>query len=158
VSVSALDQRNAVLFGRPGFSKAIDVYLRDTPFRIRISSSHGVPVIWNVHPRPGESAEYPSEPGSRDTGWEIAFGLITVLASRSDPNRRTVVFSGNLSAGTQAASTFFSSPERLRSLLRQFRQEGRAGFPNAYQVVVRSKLSSVSTRDLQYVTHRIVSK
>jgi hypothetical protein len=69
-----------------------------------------------------------------------------------------VVFSGTLSPGTQAASEFFSSAKQLQALLRLFRKEGHAGFPPAYQVVVRSNIFGTSALDVQYVTHRVISK
>ena len=95
--------------------------------------------------------------GSAAANGETAFGLITVMPSWGDANRRTVVFSGTLSPGTQAASEFFSSAKHQRALLRLFRKEGHAGFPAAYQVVVRANTFGTSALDVQYVTHRAIS-
>ena len=36
------------MFGRPGLSKTIDLYLRDKPFRVRIPDEQPKTVIWNV--------------------------------------------------------------------------------------------------------------
>jgi hypothetical protein len=49
--------------------------------------------------------------------------------------------------GAQGAAEFFASPKSMRALLDRFRAEGHAGFPSAYQVVVRC-----SSRDTQLVT------
>jgi hypothetical protein len=155
IQLPALNKRNLLMFGRPGFSKTIELYLRDMPFRVRIPDELHSTVIWNVNPNPGEPAEYDAHPLAPGGG-ETAYGLITVMPSWGDPNRRTVVFSGTLSPGTQAASEFFSSPKQLQSLLRLFRGEGYSSFPPAYQVLVRSNVFGTSALDVQYVTHRAI--
>ena len=158
IQLPALNKRNLLMFGRPGFSKSIDLYLRDKPFRVRIPDQQRTTVIWNVEPRPGEPVEYDSHAGTGAANGETAFGLITVMPSWGDSNLRTVVFSGTLSPGTQAASEFFSSAKQLQTLLRLFRREGHSSFPAAYQVVVRSNVFGTSALDVQYVTHRVISK
>ena len=158
IQLPALNKRNLLMFGRPGFSKSIDLYLRDKPFRVRIPDRQRTTVIWNVEPRPGEPEEYDSHAGTGAANGETAFGLITVMPSWGDSNLRTVVFSGTLSPGTQAASEYFSSAKQLQTLLRLFRKEGHSGFPAAYQVVVRSNVFGTSALDVQYVTHRVISK
>jgi hypothetical protein len=157
VQLPALNKRNLLLFGRPGFSRTIDLYLRDKPFRVRIPDQQHRTTIWNVQPRPGESAEYVHPvPGSDNS--ETAYGLITVMPSWGDSNLRTVIFSGTLSPGTQAAGEFFSSAKLLGELRRLFRKEGYAGFPTAYQVVVRSNVFGTSALDVRYVTHRVIAR
>jgi hypothetical protein len=154
IQLPALNKRNLLLFGRPGFSKTIDLYLRDKPFRVRVPDEHHGTTIWNVEPKPGEQAEFDARPGKQET--ETAYGLITVMPSWGDSNRRTVVFSGTLSPGTQAASEFFASPKQLQALLQLFRKEGFAGFPPAYQVVVRANVFGTSALDVHYITHRVI--
>lgn len=158
IQLPALNKRNLLLFGRPGFSKTIDLYLRDKPFRIRIPDPQRTTAIWNVDPKPGEPAEWNNRAVAGAANGETAFGLITVMPSWGDNSRRTVVFSGTLSPGTQAASEFFSSPKQLQTLLRLFRKEGHPGFPAAYQVLVRSNIFGTSALDVQYVTHRVISQ
>jgi hypothetical protein len=156
IQLPALNKRNLLMLGRPGFSKTIDLYLRDKPFRVRIPDQERTTVIWNAEPRPGEPAEYDSHAAAENG--ETAFGLITVMPSWGASNFRTVVFSGTLSPGTQAASEFFSSAKQLQALRRLFRKEGYTGFPPSYQVVVRSNVFGTSALDVQYVTHRVISK
>jgi hypothetical protein len=159
IQLPALNKRNLVMFGRPGFSKTIDLYLRDKPFRIRIPDQQRTTAILNTDPRPGEPNEYDNRAGGGGAAnGETAFGLITVMPSWGDSNRRTVVFSGTLSPGEQAASEFFTSAKQIQTLLRLFRKEGLPGFPPAYQVVVRSNIFGTSALDVQYVTHRVISK
>jgi hypothetical protein len=156
IALPALNKRNLLLFGRPGFSKNIDLYLRDKPFRVRIPDDRHATTIWNVEPRPGEPAEFDAGAISRRGNSETAYGLITVMPSWGDANLRTVLFSGTFSPGTQAAGEFFASAKLLGELRRRFRKEGRAGFPAAYQVVVKANVSGTSALDVQYVTHRVI--
>jgi hypothetical protein len=158
IQLPALNRRNLLLFGRPGFSNTIDLYLRDKPFRVRIPDEQHPTVIWNADPKPGEPAEYDAHRTAGAGIAETAYGLITVMPSWGNADLRTVVFSGTLSPGTQAASEFFSSPKQLRDLLHLFRAEGYSGFPAAYQVVVRANVFGTSALDVQYVTHRVISK
>jgi hypothetical protein len=158
MQLPALGKRNLLLFGRPGFSKTIDLYLRDKPFRVSVPNEQHTTVIWNVNPKPGEPQEYNSHPPAGAGKGEVEYGLITVMPSWGDASLRTVVFSGTLSPGTQAAGEFFSSPKQLQALLRLFRAEGYAGFPAAYQVLVRSNVFATSALDVQYVAHRVISK
>ena len=146
------------MFGRPGFSKTVDLYLRDKPFRVLVPDEEHTTLISNVDPKAGEPAEYNSHPPAGAGTAETEYGLITVMPSWGDSNLRTVVFSGTLSPGTQAAAEFFASAKQLRFLLNLFRREGFAAFPPSYQVVVRSNVSGTSALDVQYVTHRVIGK
>jgi hypothetical protein len=157
MQLPALNKRNLLMFGRPGFSKSVDLFLRDKPFRVRIPDEQYSTVIWNVDPRAGEPAEYDARSTSRTENRETAFGLITVMPSGGDDSLRTVIFSATRSAGSQAASEFFSSSKQLRTLKSLFQKEGHSGFPASYQVVVRSNVFDTSALDVQYVTHRVIS-
>jgi hypothetical protein len=156
IQLPGINKRNVLMFGRPSYSQAIDLFLRDKPFRVPIASERQAPVILNVNPKPGEPAEYNQAAASRSANRETTFGLITVMPSGGDGKLRTVVFSGTLSPGAQAASAFFSSAARMQDLLRLFRKEGRSGFPPSYQVVVRCNVFGTAALDVQYVTHRAV--
>jgi hypothetical protein len=158
IQLPALNRRNLLMFGRPGFSKSIDLYLRDKPFRIPAPDEQHTTVIWNVTPKHGEPAEYNAHPPAGTGTAETEYGLITVMPSWGDGNLRSVIFSGTLSPATQAAAEFFSSAKQMQALLRLFRQEGYSNFPSAYQVVVRSNVFGTSALDVQYVTHRVISK
>ena len=114
--------------------------------------------IWNVEPKNGEPMEFDAHPLHSQENAETAYGLITVMPSWGDASLRTVLFSGTLSPGTQAAAEFFSSAKRLADLRRLSQKEGYLGFPSAYQVVVRSNVFGTSALDVQYVTHRVIAK
>jgi len=157
IQLPALNKRNLLIFGRPGYSNTIDLYLRDKPFRVRIPDEQHTTMILNVDPKPGEPAEYDAHRTAGTGIGETEYGLLTVMPSWGNANLRTLVFSGTLSPGTQAASEFFSSAKLLQALLRLFREEGHSGFPAAYQVVVRANVFGTSALDVQYVTHRVIS-
>jgi hypothetical protein len=157
IQMPALYKRNLLMFGRPGFSKAVDLFLADKPFRVRIPDEEQITDIWNVDPKPGEPRIFDARQATSAEHRETAFGLITVMPSLGDANLRTVVLSGTLSPGIQAASEFFSSPKHLQALLRVFRKEGYGGFPPAWQVVVRSTVYNTSALDVRYVTHRAIT-
>jgi len=157
IQMPALYKRNLIMFGRPGFSKAVDLFLADKPFRVRIPDERQITDIWNVEPKPGEPRTFDARQATSAEHRETAFGLITVMPSLGDANLRTVVLSGTLSPGIQAASEFFSSPKHLQALLRLFQKEGYTGFPAAWQVVVRSTVYNTSALDVRYVTHRAIT-
>ena len=157
IQMPALYKRNLLMFGRPGFSKAVDLFLADKPFRVRIPDERQITDIWNVEPKPGEPRIFDARQATSAEHRETAFGLITVMPSLGDANLRTVVLSGTLSPGIQAASEFFSSARDLQALLRLFQKEGYAGFPPAWQVVVRSTVYNTSALDVRYVTHRAIA-
>src|ERR1039457_242550 len=79
IQLPALNKRNLLMLGRPGFSKTIDLYLRDKPFRVRIPDRQRTTAIWNVDPRPGEPEEYNAHAPAGANNGETAFGLITVM-------------------------------------------------------------------------------
>jgi hypothetical protein len=157
IELPALRKRNVFLFGRPGYSPTIDRCLQDKPFGIPIPDKERSTVILNAKPKPGEQSEYDPAAESRAQRRETTFGLITVMPSGEGSYFRTVVLSGTLSPGAQAASEFFSSPAELENLKRMFIKEGFKTFPQSYQVIVRSTVFGASALDLQYVTHRAVS-
>ena len=88
------------------------------------------------------------------------YGLITVLNTRDSDQGRLgmVVFSGITSAGTHGAAEFFASARALRNLRSIFVREGTAGFPAAYQVVVRCTFNNLLLVGYEYHSHKILQK
>ena len=80
---------------------------------------------------------------------------MTTTPDRSGKLKRTMVLSGEGSAGVQAAAEFFCSPDRMRELKGRFRAAGLSGFPLAYQVVVRCKTSGVRLISYEYAAHEV---
>jgi hypothetical protein len=156
IRLPALKNRNVIIIGRPTYSKIIDQYLRDKPFRISIPDNTHPTVIRNVRPRPGEMSEYDPEAESLAQNRELTFGLITMIPGGDNEQYRTLILSGTMSPGSQAAGEFFSSVAQMQNLKKIFRREGLFKFPRSYQVLIRCTTSGTSALDVQYVTHRVI--
>jgi hypothetical protein len=88
------------------------------------------------------------------------YGLVTVLPSEgfADKAKRTVIFSGAGSPGTQGAMEFFSSAERMKELKARFVKSGLRGFPLSYQVVVKCTTSGFRLLSTEYQSHTVLQK
>jgi hypothetical protein len=69
---------------------------------------------------------------------------------------RTVIFSGDPSAGAAAAAEYFSSPSHMRALKQRFARQGYSHFPPSYQVVVRCRIDSNLPTSVSYETHAVL--
>ena len=86
-------------------------------------------------------------------------GLITVLPSEGSSNKaRTVIISGITSAGANAAMEYLASPAALGDLRRRFAQEHLAGFPAAYQIVVKCRSRDSFLLASEYAAHRVLQR
>ena len=94
-----------------------------------------------------------------DKRYTEEFGLITVLPGEGEaagPHHMPIC-SGLTSVGAQGAAEFFSRPESLRVLReRLLAAEGYAGFPAAYQVVVRCASNDTLLLSAEYAAHRVI--
>ena len=84
-------------------------------------------------------------------------GLVTVLPSEGAPGGAplaTIIISFTSAAGCQAAVEFLSPPGSLHGLKARLHDEGRTGFPPAYQTVIRSPVfQSAQATPGEYVAH-----
>ncbi len=151
--ISALRNRNAILFGAPVDSDAITKALEKTPLTVDYEPSVREFVIRDRSK--GEILVPRKDPNGQ---FLDVYGLITVMYTRESDHGRlgTVVFSGITSTGTHGAAEFFSSPRSMRELLDRFRREGRRGFPQSYQVVVRCTFSNLLLLTYEYHSHRVL--
>lgn len=150
-----LRDRNVMLFGRAEYSEAIRIKMNGLPFQIEYSSERRTFLIANRRPKHGEPAFY--EPGAGGDNDRDVYGLITVLPSDSagETGKRTVVFSGLTSGGTQAAYEFFGSPESLADLKSRFQRDGMRSLPSSYQVVVKVNTDQTLPLRFRYQNHRV---
>lgn len=153
--ISALRNRNAMLFGAPVDSEAITRVLAKTPLTVDFEPSVKEFVIRDrvkgeiLVPRKDASGEFTE-----------VYGLLTVMNNRvSDAGAHaTVVFSGVTSTGTQGAAEFFSSPRSMRDLRTRFVRDGLNGFPPSYQAVVRCSFGNLLLLSYDYHMHRVLTK
>jgi hypothetical protein len=152
VTVPTLRRRNVILFGAPEYSPAVAHYLEKCPLTVKYLDS-----IISRDARRTATALYS---GRRDAQYRMTqvYGLITVLPNdgSAEHPRRTIIFSGVNSAGTQAAAEFFSSPEYLTELRKRLNSEGHNHFPPAYQVVVSAETDDNIMLNFKYETHRLL--
>lgn len=157
-SIAALRDRNAILFGRSDYSRAVAMLTRETPFEIRYWPEIEESAVINRYPLDSEPAVYvPSFSGENRS--EVVFGLITVIPSKSAApgQHRTVILSGTISPGAQAAAEFFCSPRHMESFQRALAEkDGINRFPEAYQIVVKAQVHGTMALDVTYATHRII--
>lgn len=154
-TLSALRDRNAVLFGAPVDSEAITRTMERTPLLVDYAPSVKEFVI-----RDRESGQ--TIVPQKDTNGDFidVYGLITVLNTRDSDRGRLgmVLFSGITSTGTHGAAEFFSSGRALRNLRAILAREGLHGFPAAYQVVVRCTFSNMLLVAYEYHSHRVLQR
>lgn len=155
----SLRDRNAVVFGRPEYSPAAEFFLANRPMTI-VYSTEAREYVVKVSGGSGAAkyfADSAIEAGRpRD---DDRYGLITVLSAGGQPGgNKTVLFSGLASAGTQAATEYFSSPVHLRRLESRFRSEGVSGFPRSYQVLLRARAVAHLPMQIEYVSHSIIDR
>jgi hypothetical protein len=143
-----LRRRNAILFGRPEYSRVAAKLLQNTPLTVEFHSGLRE---YGVQDR--QSGEWWLPKYVANDEAEVVYGLVTVLASEGSPGgeHRTVLLTGTNSAGTQAAAEFFCSAREMAAL-----KERLGGFPAAYQVVVRATASATIALDIFYEQHRVL--
>jgi hypothetical protein len=153
ITMPMLRRRNVILFGAPDYSSAVARFQEKCPLRVNYLDAI-------VGPASGQTpaVSYALKLGQQQRLTQV-FGLITVLPGESSPNHqnRILIFSGVNSAGAQAASEFFSSPEHLLELKTELKKAGHDTFPPAYQVVVRAETDDSIMLNFRYETYRVIS-
>jgi hypothetical protein len=154
----SLRGRNVILFGVPFTSEAANDILSRAAWTVDYDAATGEIVIRENQP----SSAKPFVPvRDQNRSYSEVYGLLTVLPSQggSPANpRRTVIISGITSVGSHGAMEFFASPDALQDLRSRFQKEGMAGFPSAFQVVVRCKTNDTLLLSSEYAAHRVLSR
>jgi hypothetical protein len=152
---AALRGRNSVLIGTGTNSEAARTLLRDLPLTIDYTDTDQFAVYDKRKPA-GQNQLFVANPVGTPVP-SVLYGLFSVITmpGPSGKLKRTAVFSGQGSAGVQAAVEYFCSPDRMRELKGRFRAAGVSGFPPAYQVVIRCKTSGVRLISYEYAAHEV---
>ena len=154
VPSATLNERNVVLFGVPHKSEAVSKLLETGRFEFKYDP--GLRDIFLSENTPGNPAGRRFVPRRDERSSRIeSFGLITVRPSPGVQGglSKTVIFSGDPSAGAAAAAEYFSSPNHMRALKQRFAKEGYPHLPPSYQVVVRCRVDSNLPTAVSYETH-----
>lgn len=151
-----LRSRNALLFGDPNLVDPISRLMRQGVYSIEFEKSLGDFV---VRERAGSSGAPKTFAPRTDQGTDEYPGVLTVLPGDDpDGNKRTVIFAGGNSIGSQAAAEYFTSPRSLQELKDRFRRQHLSGFPRAYQVVVMGRSAGPSMLSFTYLAHHVLDK
>jgi hypothetical protein len=154
--LSALRGKSAVVFGSTWYSRSTSALLEKTPWTIHWDevaqemalAGQGSRLGLKFLPRRGPRGEF-----------QEVFGLVSVLQNESstDGDRSIVVISGLTSAGIYGAAAFFTSSGDLRALAERFHKDELAGWPRAFQVVVRCRTSDdAQLLSYAYETHDVL--
>jgi hypothetical protein len=157
--MASMRGQNVLLLGDPTLIPTISTYLERGAFAIEYSDSVRDFVIRDRRAPAAQPRIY--KPGPRVAGAPRDFpGLLTVLPSEGSPDgrKKTIIFAGASSAGCQAVAEFFCSGQYMRELLARFRTEGIAGFPRAYQVIVKGRTDGLLLLSFTYETHHIIDR
>ncbi len=158
VAFPDLRGRNLLLLGNPEWSVATEKLLERAELTIDYDPALRERV---VRSRRADGPIHEVFTPKRDLTESLseAFGLVTVLpgaeSGGADPTR-TIVVSCTNSAGCQAGMEFVTSAASMRGLLERLRAAGLRGFPDGYQVVVRSRVQAVQAISAEYVSHVVL--
>jgi hypothetical protein len=156
VSASEIRKHNTILFGAPQDSNMITDLLSGGGVHFRYSPTHDI--VLQKGDGSVENAPYYMIGSRANHASFVTYGLITVVPSLGAESQgtKTIVFSGITSVGAQGAAEFFSSAVHMRELRDRFRKEGLAGFPVAYQVVVRCKGGDTLLLSYEYADSAVI--
>jgi hypothetical protein len=152
--VTTMRDRNVIIIGDPQNSSAAAKLLEETPFTLDYD-----PGVQDVVVRDRRSGRGWVPKRGPDNRYTDAYGLLTVTPTPGGKRgQSTVIISGITSVGSHAAADFFTSAQELRRMKQRFQSDGIAGFPRAYQVVVRCKSSDTQLLSADYEAHAVIRK
>ncbi len=143
---------NLVAFGRPEYSALIASKLPANGFTVTYLPDvrrHGIALA--AHPDREPRFVVLAGDG-------VNYGLITIRRETADDGRvyQTILFSGVISNGAQAAVEYLTTPRHLTRLTGLLRESGLHRWPKVLQVVVRSETSSYYPLKTEYQAHLVV--
>jgi hypothetical protein len=106
-------------------------------------------LIRNLHPAPGEAAEYRS---AASHGSGVKYALITLLPGPQS-GRHVMVLSGAGAEFPWALAESVTDPARVKELVSHLRMPS-GELPTAFQVVIEAAFESNVPVRVRYVTHR----
>lgn len=108
--------------------------------------------VLNVHPKPGEPAEYLDANDQVDPeGWSEKYSVITMLPNPAGKNR-ILALAATGSEASAALAYFLTSPETARELWKHLHTGSTV--PEYYQILVRAEFKSTALVKVEYVTYR----
>ena len=148
--------RNVLLIGAAEDSPAVEALLKGLPLRTEFD-----PKLREIIAKNDKTGKVYVPTRDAMGHYTQVYGLVTVMPSEgiSAGGKKTIVFSGITSVGSNAAIEFMASPQSLQSLLDRFKGEGYKTFPSSYQVLVRATTGAETLLvSKEYETHVILDK
>jgi len=158
VQPMAIHENALLIIGAPSYTAYMARLLKATPYSIWFDEAGNEEVLGRrLDPK---AQLYRARRDPQTSRFLTVYGLATLLPGQPGRPRpeRTMNFCGFMgSAGAQAALEFFRSPAALRDLKQRFRQQGLAGFPGAYQLVVRCGVDNDVAINAVYQDHMVLT-
>lgn len=155
--LASFRNRNVILFGDALNSFAAAQLLNRAHLTVVQDPSTNRLVIRDRRKPATDPPAFQRREGRKDGPAEV-FGLITILPTDGAPGEqhRTIIVSGISQAGIEGAMEFFTSANSLSALKERFIKQGRAGFPNSYQLVVRCTAEDSLPLSCGYAAHYLL--
>jgi hypothetical protein len=147
VTAADLRDNNMILLGKPGMDPEIERILS----RGELIDAGGK--IVNVHPGPGEQAEYrdQSDPTNPDR-WGQKYSVITMMPGSSG-GKRILALTASGSEQPAALAYYMTNPDTVRDLVGRMHRSGAVP-PNYFQVLIRAEYKTKGVLKVDYITHR----
>lgn len=147
VTASDVRDSNLILIGKPWLNPQLERVLSASD----LVDAHGR--IRNVHPAPGEPAEYVDINNRTDPdAWTEKYSVITMMPNPAGTGRiLALTASGSEHPG--ALAFFVTNPENAIILFRKM-HSGSANAPESFQILVRAQFKGKALVKIEYVTYR----
>jgi hypothetical protein len=145
LTAADLRDNNVILLGKPGMDPDVEQVLS----RGELVDPGGGKIL-NIHPGPGEQAEYHDQfdPANPDR-WALKYSVITVMPG-SAGNKRILSLTAQGSEQPAALTWYMTNPDTVRDLVRRMGTTA----PDFYQVLVRAEYKSKAVVKVDYITRR----
>ena len=149
LTVRALADNNVVFIGYENtfFNDEIQAAPLDTPLQPLYKGFR------NIHPAPGEPAEFADHYTTDPTADGIVYALVSHLPGPMGGND-VESFTSSRSAGYVAAVKAFTDPDFVRALVRELKRAGEGQVPRYYQVLLKVKFNADVPTEITYVMAR----
>ena len=143
-----LENSNLVFMGTGKTLAKVGFLLEGSDFRWTPSG------VWNLRPRPGESATYSNTVDPLTGELREQYGVISMVPGVRE-GKRVFVLGGGSSEGDWGAAEYVSKPKYVEELVKQLKT-GTNRIPDSYQVVIRIRYESRVPVEIAYVTHHVL--
>lgn len=136
---------NVIFIGKPNLNPTVRYTLQSADF-----GEDELGVIRNLHPLPGEPAEYRS---ATTHGSGVKYAVISVLPG-PQTGHHVMILSGAGAEFSWALAECVTDPAHVKELVSHLRQPS-GELPSSFQVVIQATFESNVPIKVRYVTHRV---